>query len=99
MEIKELRDRLLDVLGELETVETITVKYKRPYPPRWAIVKYDGLDYYVVEYLIYGKDLITGEVLKAWGPLPYISRNFMIIQEGFATEEEALAALLKYENH
>ena len=73
------------------------VKYERPYPHRWAIVEYEGLGYYVGKYFIYGKELITGDVLTCWEELPYMTRNPVIIQEGFATKEEALAALPKYE--
>ena len=91
-------ERLLDHLEEIVTkVEAIIVKYEKPYPHRWAIVEYEGLGYYVGEYFIYGKELITGDVLTCWAELPYMARNPAIIQEGFATKEEALAALPKYE--
>lgn len=87
--------RLLDNLEEIVTkVET----YEKPYLHRWAIVEYEGLGYYVGEYFIYGKELITGDALTCWAELPYMTRNPAIIQEGFVTKEEALAALPKYEN-
>lgn len=91
-------ERLLDNLEEIVTkVEAIIVKYEKPYPHRWAIVKYDGLGYYVGEYLIYGKEIVANKTLECWVGLPYMTKNPITIQEGFATKEEALAALPKYE--
>ena len=100
MEVKdfvEFKDRLSDVLNETKKVAAIIVKYEKPYPHRWAIVEYEGLGYYVGEYLIYGKEIVANKTLECWVGLPYMTKNPITIQEGFATKEEALAALPKYE--
>ena len=95
---RTLRDGLLDVSEEFKKVDSVTVKYKKPYPHRWAIVEYEGLGYYVGEYLIYGKEIVANKTLECWVGLPYMTKNPITIQEGFATKEEALAALPKYKN-
>lgn len=92
----EIKGRLTDVLSEIKEIESIKVKYKGPHPHRWAIIEYEGLGYAVVEYLIYGKELVTGDVLKCWVKLPCGTRDFRVIQEGFITDDEAYTALPDY---
>ena len=100
MEIKELRDRLLDNLEEIVTkAETITVKYKEP-EYRWAIIHPAGHPLDVQEYCIEGEELISGTKLWDWTArdeygLPFEPGSIVAT---FPTKEEALGALPKYKN-
>lgn len=82
---------------KIQLAESITIKYKKPYPRRWAIVEYKQ-HYCVMEYMIYSEDLITNWTFTGWVELRHLSQDPVVIQEGFATKEEALAALPKCEN-
>lgn len=87
-------------LAELEekivNADKVEIHYKPPYKTTWAIVEYFGQrnkPLKVVSYYTYGEELITGKPLICYYWLP--STNFVIIEDGFATEAEA-ESRLKY---
>lgn len=81
-------------LEKIENAREVEIHYKRPYQYRWAVVRYfcrKNKPLKVASYYIYGERLKTGEPLRCWEYLP--STNFNIIEDGFDTEEEAIARM------
>ena len=81
-------------LEKIENAREVEIHYKRPYVYKRAVVRYycrKGKPLKVASYYIYGERLNTGEPLRCWEYLP--STNFNIIEDGFNTEEEAIARM------
>ena len=77
-------------LKKLENAREIEVHYNLPYKNEWAVVRFycrKGKPLKVARYYIYGEKLIAGEPLRCW--YYQASTNFTVIEDGFATEEEA----------
>ena len=79
---------------KLARAKKIQVLYEAPYEAKWAVVEYfaqKGKPLKVVQYHVYGEELIAGEELICWQWLP--STNFAVIEKGFRTEAEAIARM------
>jgi hypothetical protein len=81
-------------LEKIDNAREVEIHYRRPYVYKWAIVRYccrKGKPLKVASYYIYGEKLIAGQPLRCWEYLP--STNFNIVEDSFATEEEAIARM------
>ena len=81
-------------LEKIENADEVNIRYSQPYETRWAVVRYvfrKGEPLKVASYYIYGEELKSGKPLICWHWLP--STNFIRIEDGFATEEEAVARM------
>lgn len=75
----------------LDNVKEIKVHYKEPRYGLWAVVCYDwhqNKPLALVEYYVYGKELISGEDLICTSYVPK-SYNFSFVEKGFGTKEAA----------
>jgi hypothetical protein len=83
-------------LKKIENARKVEIHYKRPYEYKWAVVRYycrKGKPLKVASYYIYGEELKSGKPLICWHWQP--STNFNVIEDDFATEEEAIARMKK----
>ena len=81
-------------LEKIENAREVKVHYKGPHETKWAVVRYycrNGKPLKVASYYIYGEELKSGNLLRCWHWQP--STNFNVIEDGFATEEEAIARM------
>ena len=81
-------------IKKIEDAREVKIHYKGPHETKWAVVKYgcrQGKPLKVASYYIYGEELKSGKPLICWHWLP--STNFIRIEDGFATEEEAMARM------
>lgn len=79
---------------KIQNAEKVEIHYKPPYKTTWAIVEYFGQrskPLKVVSYYTYGEELITGKPLICYHWLP--STNFVIIEDSFTTEAEAITRM------
>lgn len=68
----------------------VELYYKPPHETKYAIVEYScrkGKPLKLAHYYIYGEELKTGKPLICWYWME--STNFNIVEDNFATEEEA----------
>jgi hypothetical protein len=81
-------------LEKIDNAREVEIHYRRPYVYKWAIVRYycrKGKPLKVASYYIYGECLKARQPLRCWEYLS--STNFNIVEDGFATEEEAVARM------
>ena len=81
-------------LEKIENAREVNIHYKCPHEIKWAVVKYvcrKGKPLKVASYYIYGEALKSGKLLRCWHWQP--STNFNVIEDGFSTEEEAVARM------
>ncbi len=79
---------------KIACADKVEIHYKPPYETKYAVVKYycrKGKPFKVASYFIYGEELKTGKPLICWHWRP--STNFNVVEDGFATEEEATARM------
>ena len=79
---------------KIQRADKVLAYYPGPYETKWAIIEYwarQGKPLKVASYYNYGEELKTGESLKCWHWMP--STNFNIIEDNFATEEEAVVRM------
>ena len=77
-------------INKIENAREVKIHYKGPHETKWAVVRYycrKGKPLKVASYYIYGEELKSGNLLRCWHWQP--STNFNVIEDGFATEEEA----------
>lgn len=84
----------------LDNVKEIEVHYKEPQYGLWAVVCYDchkNQPLALVEYYVYGKELISGKdlVCTSYAPKSY---NFSFVEKGFETKEVAQQRLEELKN-
>ena len=75
---------------KITNAREVEIHYNLPYKNEWAVIRYycrKGKPFKVARYYIYGEKLIAGEPLRCWYYQP--STNFVVVEDGFATEEEA----------
>ena len=78
-------------LEKIENAHEVEIFYNTPYATKWAVVRYccrQGKPYAVASYYVYGEKFKSGMPLICWHWRP--STNFNVIEDGFATEEEAI---------
>jgi hypothetical protein len=78
-------------LEKIENAHEVEILYNTPFETKWAVVRYwcwQGKPLKVVSYYVYGEELKSGKPLICWHWQP--STNFNVIEDGFATEEEAI---------
>ena len=82
-------------MTELETkianARKVELHYNAPYEYKFAVVEYyarQGKPLKVVSYYIFGEELKTGKLLRCWTGYP--STNWSVLEDGFATEAEAI---------
>ena len=83
-------------LEKIENAREVEIHYNQPHVTRWAVVRYgcrQGKPLKVASYFIYGEELKSGRLLRCWHWQP--STNFVIVEDDFATEEEAIARMKK----
>lgn len=76
---------------KIDEAREVELFYRPPYIDKWAVVRYycrKGKPLKVASYYIYGEKLRSGELLRCWHWQP--STNFTVVEDGFATEEEAV---------
>lgn len=81
---------LQQVEEKILRADKVNIYYPGPYETKWAIMEYwgqKGKPLKVASYYIYGEELKTGEPLICWHWQP--SFNSTVIEDNFATEEEA----------
>ena len=81
-------------LEKIENAREVEVYYNLPFKNEWAIVKYycrKGKPLKAVRYAIRGEKLIAGEPIRCFEYMA--STNFVIVEDGFGTEEEAVARM------
>ena len=81
-------------LEKIDNAREVKIHYKGPYETKWAVVRYycrQGKPLKVASYYIYGEELKSGKPLICWHWQP--STNFNVVEDGFATEEEAVARM------
>ena len=81
-------------IEKIENAREVEVYYKSPYKTEWAIVRYycrKGKPVKVVRYAIRGEKLVAGEPIRCFEYMA--STNFVIVESGFDTEEEAIARM------
>lgn len=81
-------------ISKLENAREIEVHYHLPHKTYWAVVRYycrQGKPMKVARYYVYGEKLISSEQLRCWYYQP--STNFVVVEDGFGTEEEAIARM------
>lgn len=86
-------------LKKIEKAKEVEIYYNGYCEDKWAVVRYycrKGKPLKVAKYYIYGEKLIAGEPLRCWYYQP--STNFVIVEEGFDTEEEAIARMKELRN-
>jgi hypothetical protein len=86
---------MLELIDKIERATEVKAHYPGPYETKWAITEYwgqKGKPLKVASYYVYGEELKTGEPLVCWHWLP--SFNFTVIEDDFATEEEAKQRLM-----
>lgn len=84
----------MTVEQKIQRADKVELHYKSPYEYRYAVVKYccrKGQPLRVAEYYIYGEELKTGKPLICWSWID--STNFNVVEDNFATEEEAKTRL------
>ncbi len=84
----------VEQIEKIENAREVEIHYRRPYVYKWAVIRYccrKGKPLKVASYHIYGECLKAGQPLRCWEYLP--STNFNIIEDGFNTEEEAIARM------
>lgn len=84
----------------LDNVKEIEVHYKEPQRGLWAVVCYychQNEPLALVEYYVYGKELISGKdlICTSYAPKSY---NFLFIEKGFETKEVAQQRLEELKN-
>lgn len=92
--IIKLDDRQIELPDNLDNVSGITVAYKKPSAPLYAIVQYccqQNKPYKILEYHVYGKDILNDEDKRVWEWCP--SMNFSVVEDGFTCKKEAEARL------
>lgn len=85
---------LEQLLYKIENADKVQIYYKPPYETKYAVVKYccrKGQPLKVASYYIYGEELKAGKPLICWHWID--STNFNVIEDGFDTEEEAIARM------
>lgn len=85
---------LQQVEEKILRAEKVNIYYPGPYETKWAIMEYwgqKGKPLKVASYYVYGEELKTDEPLVCWHWQP--SFNSTVIEDGFATEEEAKARM------
>lgn len=85
---------LQQVEEKILRAEKVNIYYPGPYETKWAIMEYwgqKGKPLKVASYYVYGEELKTGEPLVCWHWQP--SFNSTVIEDNFATEEEAKARM------
>lgn len=86
----------IDYQGSIDDISEITITYKNPISPLFAIVRYycqQNKPYKILQYSIVGKELISGEDKRVWEWYP--SMNFTLIEDGIKDKKEAEAKLKK----
>ena len=81
-------------IKKIEDARKVELFYRPPYEIKWAVVRYycrQGKPLNVASYYIYGEELKSGNPLICWHWQP--STNFNVIEDDFATEEEATARM------
>ena len=81
-------------INRIENAREVEIRYNPPYDVRWAVVRYycrKGKPLKVAMYYTYGEELKSGKPLVCWYYQP--STNFNVIEDGFDTEEEAIARM------
>ena len=81
-------------LKKIENAREVKIHYNSPHETKWAVVKYvcrKGKPLNVASYYIYGEELKSGNPLICWHWRP--STNFNVVEDGFGTEEEAIARM------
>ena len=81
-------------LEKIENAREVEIFYNTPYRTKWAIVRYycrKGKPLKVASYYIYGEKLKSGKPLICWHWQP--STNFNVVEDGFRTEEDAVARM------
>ena len=81
-------------LEKIKNAREVKIHYKGPHETKWAVVRYycrKGKPLKVASYYIYGEELKSGKPLICWHWQP--STNFNVIEDDFATEEEAIARM------
>lgn len=81
-------------LEKIEESREVKLMYRPPYETKWAVVRYycrQGKPLKVASYYIFGEELKSGNPLICWHWQP--STNFNVIEDGFNTEEEAVARM------
>jgi hypothetical protein len=84
----------VEQLEKIENAREVEIHFKRPYQYRWAVIRYvcrKNKPLKVASYYIYGEKLYAGEPLRCWEYLA--STNFNVVEDGFGTEEEAIARM------
>lgn len=81
-------------LKKIENAREVKIHYTGPHETKWAVVRYycrKGKPLKVASYYTYGEELKSGKLLICWHWQP--STNFNVVEDGFATEEEAIARM------
>lgn len=81
-------------LEKIENAREVKIHYSAPHEDKWAVVKYycrKEKPLKVASYYVYGEELKTGKQLICWHWQP--STNFTVIEDGFGSEEEAIARM------
>ena len=84
-------------LEKIENAREVKIHYNSPHETKWAVVRYccrQGKPYKVASYYIYGEELKSGNPLICWRWQP--STNFNVVEDGFGTEEEAIARMKEF---
>lgn len=92
--MEKLINLTAEQLDKIENAREVKIHYQRPYVTKWAVVKYvcrKGKPLRVASYYIYGEELKSGKLLICWYWQP--STNFNVVEDGFDTEEEAVARM------
>ena len=80
--------------ADFESARKIELHYDAPYEYKFAIVEYyarQSKPLKVVSYYIFGEELKTGKPLRCWTGYP--STNWSVLEDGFATETEAITRM------
>lgn len=84
-------------LNKINNAREVKIYYSAPHEDKWAVVRYycrKGKPLRVVSYYIYGEELKSGKPLICWHWQP--STNFNVVEDGFATETEAIARMKEF---
>lgn len=79
-----------DIEDKIAKAERVDVHYRGPYETKWAIVRYhwqQGKPLKVASYHTYGEELKSGNPLICWNWIP--STNFVVVEDGFRSEDAA----------
>lgn len=77
--------------AKIAKARKVELHYDAPYEYKFAVVEYyarQGKPLKVVSYYIFGEELKTGKPLRCWTGYP--STNWSVLEDGFATEAEAI---------